>query len=374
MSGYRVVCARALAVAVLLQCRSVLAAPDVTIQDMAPAPDNWSGVILHTESNHPDFSGSYVDTGSPSSGGAPPSGGPYLNARFANGPKSCAQGTQNCFCDQTNGCWTYGNSWYDALYEAQTYTPADQGAVSSIDVSVQLKALDPPDANDPDPETNHPTSFQIFFAARQNGITYWKAGVLADWFGTSCCGSGEANWHAASDAFDVDNSTFKYWADLSDASPTVGSPDFVSGGPITFGLLVVMTTASQPLTITFPLGIDDFSVTIHRPDIDGDGINDEDDNCVKVANAAPFDCDTDQDGYGNMCDGDFDNDYFVLPSDYNVLAGDLGTSYDTSGTGTDMDCDGYVFPSDYTHWLGQAQTVAKPGPSGLSCAGTIPCD
>ena len=107
-------------------------------------------------------------------------------------------------------------------------------------------------------------------------------------------------------------------------------------------------------------------------DTDGDGVYDVLDNCVNVPNAAPLDCDTDKDGYGNMCDGDFDEDFFVFPSDYSLWLADAATVYD-SGIGSDMDCDGYVFPSDYSIWLGTAALVTV-GPSGLYCAGTVPCD
>ena len=40
-------------------------------------------------------------------------------------------------------------------------------------------------------------------------------------------------------------------------------------------------------------------------DTDGDGINDDADNCTLIPNDA---CDTDRDGYGNACDADCDND------------------------------------------------------------------
>lgn len=41
-------------------------------------------------------------------------------------------------------------------------------------------------------------------------------------------------------------------------------------------------------------------------DVDGDGIFDNRDNCIEVAN--PNQYDTDEDGYGNFCDGDLNND------------------------------------------------------------------
>jgi hypothetical protein len=109
-------------------------------------------------------------------------------------------------------------------------------------------------------------------------------------------------------------------------------------------------------------------------DIDGDGVYDVLDNCVNVPNASPSDCDTDNDGYGNVCDADFDEDNFVFPSDFTTFAADFtGGGYDT-GTGTDMDCDGYVFPTDFTLFQSYFTGSASPGPSGLHCAGTIPCD
>jgi hypothetical protein len=109
-------------------------------------------------------------------------------------------------------------------------------------------------------------------------------------------------------------------------------------------------------------------------DSDGDGVYDVLDNCVNVQNASPNDCDTDNDGYGNYCDGDFDQDMFTAPSDFTVWYNDFSTSGYDGGTGTDMDCDGYVAPNDFTLWYNQFSTTGSPGPSGLSCAGSVPCD
>jgi hypothetical protein len=35
-----------------------------------------------------------------------------------------------------------------------------------------------------------------------------------------------------------------------------------------------------------------------------------------VYNPPPLDCDTDYDGFGNLCDGDFNNDAYVDASDF----------------------------------------------------------
>jgi hypothetical protein len=109
-------------------------------------------------------------------------------------------------------------------------------------------------------------------------------------------------------------------------------------------------------------------------DTDGDGVFDSLDNCSTVMNAPPADCDTDNDGYGNLCDGDFDEDSFVFSGDFSIWNADfLGGGYD-GGTGTDMDCDGYVFSGDFAIWNGYFLGSGSPGPSGLYCAGTVPCD
>lgn len=112
-------------------------------------------------------------------------------------------------------------------------------------------------------------------------------------------------------------------------------------------------------------------------DTDSDGVPDCADNCTLIANASPSDCDTDMDGYGNACDGDFDqggsprvgaNDFtgFFLP--------DFGVGTD-SGTGTNMDCGGSpaVGANDFTVFFLPQFTLGVPGPSGLACAGSIPC-
>jgi len=83
-------------------------------------------------------------------------------------------------------------------------------------------------------------------------------------------------------------------------------------------------------------------------DTDSDTIPDTADNCDLVPNAAAgqpvgalvSQCDTDQDGYGNACDPDVNNDGVIGGPDFSPISGNFG---------------------------------GAPGTSGLSCAGTIPC-
>jgi hypothetical protein len=78
------------------------------------------------------------------------------------------------------------------------------------------------------------------------------------------------------------------------------------------------------------------------PDTDSDTVPDNVDNCTTVPNgvATTNQCDADSDGYGNDCDADPDNNGGVGISDYTTFLG---------------------------YWNKQV------GPSGLSCAGSVPC-
>ena len=116
-------------------------------------------------------------------------------------------------------------------------------------------------------------------------------------------------------------------------------------------------------------------------DGDGDGVPDVIDNCSTVANAGASGCDDDIDGYGNFCDGDFNNDNVSDGIDFAApyFLTDFGTGTQANNPagnpqGTDMNCDNVVDGVDFAtpFFLTQFGTGA-PGPSGLSCAGSVPC-
>jgi hypothetical protein len=104
-------------------------------------------------------------------------------------------------------------------------------------------------------------------------------------------------------------------------------------------------------------------------DPDGDLAQNFSDNCTEVSNEEQ--CDTDRDGYGNDCDADFDGSGQVDAADRSYLALDLASGRD-GGRGTDLNCDGTVDDLDVHRF--EALEGRGPGPSGLSCAGTYPCD
>jgi hypothetical protein len=116
------------------------------------------------------------------------------------------------------------------------------------------------------------------------------------------------------------------------------------------------------------------------PDFDNDGIPDVLDKCsIDSRNAtAPATCDTDTDGYGNVCDGDFDQNYSVIASDFSSYFVPAFKGFIAPTRGQDMDCGGGLpnandfsmnFVPKFKGFIGGTAV----GPSGLSCAGTPGC-
>jgi hypothetical protein len=98
---------------------------------------------------------------------------------------------------------------------------------------------------------------------------------------------------------------------------------------------------------------------------------DEDDNCRLVVN--PDQTDTNQDGFGNLCDGDFNDDGAVATPDLGLFREKFGFTAPDPGYDEDFDLDsnGAVGTSDFG--IFRSAFSLPPGPSGLDCAGTPPC-
>ena len=106
-------------------------------------------------------------------------------------------------------------------------------------------------------------------------------------------------------------------------------------------------------------------------DSDNDGVTSALDNCTDVGN--PSQCDVDLDGYGNHCDGDFDQNLATGASDFNLFRAANATvlgqpAYDPN---IDMDCNNAIGATDFKLFR-DAKTL-PPGPSGLLCAGVVAC-
>ena len=74
-------------------------------------------------------------------------------------------------------------------------------------------------------------------------------------------------------------------------------------------------------------------------DADGDQIPDQDDNCRLTANRNQID--TDNDGYGNACDCDLNNDDVVNQADYT----DFRQLWGKTSESADFNSDGRVKPA-----------------------------
>lgn len=113
-------------------------------------------------------------------------------------------------------------------------------------------------------------------------------------------------------------------------------------------------------TATSPVGsTSEFSAPFpYAPDTDGDGVLDPLDNCRLVANANQRD--TDADGYGNICDPDFNNNGVVDSQDGAMLKAAFGSAAfpdrDLNGNGIVDSQDGAIL---------KARFGQPPGPSGL---------
>ena len=122
----------------------------------------------------------------------------------------------------------------------------------------------------------------------------------------------------------------------------------------------------RSLLLSFPLALTVLGAPAFAGvgmDSDGDGVLDAVDNCTLIPNAAPSDCDTDADGYGNACDGDYDNLGSVNATDftdYFLPVFVLGTP---PTAGQDMDCAGSVNATDFSVYFVPQFSLGSPGPS-----------
>nr|MDJ0869802.1 hypothetical protein [Myxococcota bacterium] len=97
-------------------------------------------------------------------------------------------------------------------------------------------------------------------------------------------------------------------------------------------------------------------------DGDGDGVDDDLDNCTEVANADQ--ADFDGDGFGNACDADFDGNGLVGIADFNRLRSQFGRTDSDPGFDRVVDAngDGGIGIPEFN--LLRSQFGAAPGPAG----------
>ena len=99
------------------------------------------------------------------------------------------------------------------------------------------------------------------------------------------------------------------------------------------------------------------TINVTVDDQDSDGIINVNDNCILVAN--PEQRDTDNDGFGNACDPDFDNTLIVNAGDLSYLK----SMFFTADPHADLDGSGSVNAADLA--ILKSFFFKSPGPSGL---------
>ena len=119
-------------------------------------------------------------------------------------------------------------------------------------------------------------------------------------------------------------------------------------------------------TGTVSAGCFEFPVVPSAADDDADGIVNEFDNCIDTPNGPTipdagdhWQRDTDGDGFGNVCDADFNNNGVVDPSDFSTLKARFGQS---GFPDQDLNGNGVVDPADFSRL--KAGFGKPPGPGG----------
>ena len=92
------------------------------------------------------------------------------------------------------------------------------------------------------------------------------------------------------------------------------------------------------------------SGTAWAGDLDGDGVSDGTDNCGLAAN--PDQQDSDDDGAGNACDFDYNNDGQINDADAALIQAAFGSDGDSANSNVfDADSDGLIAGTDWNAFV-----------------------
>ncbi len=174
--------------------------------------------------------------------------------------------------------------------------------------------------------------------------------------------------------------TSKGWVDVTanefvtvaGVDPFTGIPFTTNGLPMTddFDLAVYVKGDRKSTAVFNAQLIIEYGDPVPPADTDSDGIPDSSDNCIEVANGPAIpdaggnsQLDTNGDGYGNICDPDFDGNNIVDPSDYSAIKAALGSS----SPDQDLNGNGVVDPADVS--ILKSYWGSPPGPSCIDLPG-----
>ncbi len=133
---------------------------------------------------------------------------------------------------------------------------------------------------------------------------------------------------------------------------------YTGGTPGTYTLTVAGATKPDYMFDPQNSSILSKSITVAGDeDADQDGVADQQDNCLLVSNANQNDADND--GFGNTCDADFNNDCIVNNLDFSEFV----SSFLSANSVTDLNSDGIVNFLDLSFL--QSLFLSPPGPTSL---------
>ena len=166
---------------------------------------------------------------------------------------------------------------------------------------------------------------------------------------------------------------------IEDSSGTAGTEYSYNGSNLLYNGLTVrftLTSVTGTCADTDVDGvyddIDNCPETFNPDQIDSDGdlVGDVCDNCVEVVNPDQRDTNSDEDDntfldgiqhYGNICDGDFDNNGIVEIRDFILWRPFAGQQTNPTNEDMDMNGNGAIWTDDFIIWRGLYGKVPGPG-------------
>lgn len=251
------------------------------------------------------------------------------------------------------------------LYVSERSTDGDAGIIRKVDVATQTLLGDVMSfANHRPTGVDADIAGSVFYSARKESNGTWgkifeidsslvrtelSSSVVATGIALDTYGNIFVSTPQRTDLPLLANSVYMFRStDVGMLNPILIGTFKQRGGELTFD------DAGE----LYMVGDDKISIIKISPDdTDGDGVPDYADNCTLSANSAQRD--TDADGYGNMCDPDFDNNLVVGAADLAYFK----PKYFSSDPHADLNGDGVVAGADLA--ILKVMFFKPPGPSGL---------
>ena len=149
-------------------------------------------------------------------------------------------------------------------------------------------------------------------------------------------------------------------------------PITLSGFAIVSGLVLGLVSLDSPAGVLCDCGdidgivdaLDNCSLVVNGPALPATGCTNQQDGLTSENSNEP-------DGYGTVCDTDFNNNGATDAADLGAMLSAFSSV--STHVDKDLNCNGAADAMDLRATLTDFSNVQTPGPSGLACAGTVPC-